>query len=70
MEILYYRIFKSKSSIWLAQNINKKQRNFVGHKFWAMDYYASKVGVDEKIIGSYIQNQEKEDKRIYDLFNR
>jgi putative transposase len=26
---------KGKSSIWVAQNIANKQRNFVGHKFWA-----------------------------------
>ncbi len=61
---------KGKSSIWIAQNINNKQRNFVGHKFWSMGYYTSTVGADEKIIRSYIQNQEKEDKRIDDLFNR
>jgi putative transposase len=26
---------KGKSSIWIAQNVANKQRNFVGHKFWA-----------------------------------
>ena len=61
---------KGKSSIWIAQNINNKQRNFVGHKFWARGYYVSTVGADEKTIRAYIQNQEKEDKRIDDLFNR
>src|SRR5258708_1251519 len=25
---------KGKSSIWIAQNVAGKQRNFVGHKFW------------------------------------
>ena len=61
---------KGKSSIWIAQNINNKKRNFVGHKFWARGYYVSTVGADEKTIRCYIQNQEKEDKRIDDLFNR
>ena len=63
------RFLKGKSSIWIAQNINKKQRNFVGHKLWAMGYYASTVEADEKIIRSYIPNQEKEGKPIDDLFN-
>ena len=61
---------KGKSSIWIAQNIANKQRNFVGHKFWARGYFVSTVGTDEQIIKTYIQNQEKEDKRMDDLFNR
>ena len=61
---------KGKSSIWIAQNIANKQRNFVGHKFWARGYFVSTVGADEQIIKTYIQNQEKEDKRMDDLFNR
>ena len=61
---------KGKSSIWVAQNIKGKQQNFVGHKFWARGYFVSTVGADEKTIRAYIQNQEKEDRRIDDLFNR
>jgi len=61
---------KGKSSIWVAQNIAGKDRNFVGHKFWARGYFVSTVGADEKVIKAYIKNQEKEDKRIDDLFNR
>jgi putative transposase len=63
---------KGKSSIWVAQTIANKQRNFVGHKFWARGYFVSTVGADEKIIRSYIQNQESDDKRLDDmsLFNR
>jgi putative transposase len=26
---------KGKSSIWIAQNVERKMRNFLGHKFWA-----------------------------------
>ena len=26
---------KGKSSIWIAQNIERKAKNFTGHKFWA-----------------------------------
>ena len=61
---------KGKSSIWVAQNIANKPRNFVGHKFWARGYFVSTVGADEKVIKTYIENQEKEDKRIDDLFDR
>ncbi|MBY0500934.1 MAG: IS200/IS605 family transposase [Alphaproteobacteria bacterium] len=63
---------KGKSSIWIAQNIANKQRNFVGHKFWARGYFVSTVGADEKTIRSYIQNQEAEDKLLDELslFNR
>ena len=31
---------KGKSSIWIAQNISNKQKNFVGHKFWSRGYYS------------------------------
>src|SRR6516164_4277974 len=61
---------KGKSSIWVAQNIANKQRNFVGHKFWARGYVVSTVGINEKVIRAYIENQEKEDKRLDDLFDR
>jgi|HubBroStandDraft_3_1064219.scaffolds.fasta_scaffold604983_2 hypothetical protein len=26
---------KGMSSIWIAQNVERKMRNFMGHKFWA-----------------------------------
>ena len=63
---------KGKSSIWIAQNIANKQRNFVGQKLWARGYFVSTVGINEQKIRSYIQNQEVEDKRIeqLNLFNR
>ncbi len=63
---------KGKSSIWIAQNIANKKQNFVGHKFWARGYYVSTIGADERTVRAYIQNQEKEDKRLdaLSLFNR
>ena len=63
---------KGKSSIWIAQNIANKQKNFAGHKFWARGYFVSTVGADEGVIKSYIQNQESSDKRLdqLNLFNR
>jgi putative transposase len=63
---------KGKSSIWIAQNIDNKKQNFVGHKFWARGYFVSTVGADEKVIRTYIQNQESDDQRLdqLNLFNR
>jgi putative transposase len=58
---------KGKSSIWIAQNITGKKQNFVGHKFWARGYYVSTVGADEKTVRTYIQNQDKEDRRLDEL---
>ncbi len=58
---------KGKSSIWVAQNINNRQKNFVGQKFWARGYFVSTVGADEKVIKKYIQNQESDDKRVEQL---
>ena len=28
---------KGKRSIWIAQNVERKMRNFLGHKFWGAD---------------------------------
>lgn len=63
---------KGKSSIWVAQNIGNRQRNFVGHKFWARGYFVSTVGANEEVIKKYVLNQESEDRRIdeLNLFNR
>ena len=41
---------KGKSSIWIAQNVERKARNFTGHKFWARGYFVSTVGRDEEMI--------------------
>src|SRR4029453_29002 len=41
---------KGKSSIWIAQNVERKIRNFLGHKFWARGYFVTTVGRDEEVI--------------------
>ena len=61
---------KGKSSIWIAQNIANRQRNFAGHKFWARGYFVSTVGANEERVRAYIQNQEQEDQRLDNLFDR
>jgi putative transposase len=55
---------KGKSSIWIAQNVERKLRNFLGHEFWARDYFVWTVGRDEEMIRAYIRNQEMADRQL------
>jgi len=55
---------KGKSAIAIARNYLGKKKNFTGQSFWARGYHVSTVGRDEEKIRKYIQNQEKEDKRL------
>jgi len=43
------------------------KRNFTGQHFWARGYFVSTVGKDEEAVRKYIQNQEKEDRRVEQL---
>ena len=54
---------KGKSAIWMAQNFDKKVRNFTGSSFWARGYFVSTVGRDEELIRNYIRHQEEVDKQ-------
>jgi len=58
---------KGKSSIWIAQNAERKMRNFLGHKFWARGYFVTTVGRDEEVIRAYIRNQELADQQLDQL---
>ena len=58
---------KGKSAICIARRFGGRQRNFQGESFWARGYYVSTVGKDAEMIKAYIQNQEKEDKRMDQL---
>ena len=64
-EVIGY--LKGKSSIWVAQNVERKARNFLGHKFWARGYFVSTVGRDEEMIRTYIKNQEVADQQLDQL---
>jgi putative transposase len=55
---------KGKSSIWIAQNVERKMRNFLGHKLWARGYFVTTVGRDEEVIRAYIRNQELADQQL------
>ena len=58
---------KGKSSVWIAENVERKLRNVLGHKFWARGYFVSTVGRDEETIRAYIKNQEIADKQLDQL---
>ena len=47
----------------LAQNVERKIRNFLGNKFWARGYFVTIVGRDEEVIRAYIRNQELADQQ-------
>jgi putative transposase len=46
---------KGKSSTWIAQNVERKMRNSLGHKFWARGYFVTTVGRDQEVIRAYHQ---------------
>ena len=58
---------KGKSSIWIAQNVERKPRNFLGHKFWARGYCVGTVRGNKEMIRAYIRNQEIADKELDQL---
>lgn len=58
---------KGKSAIHIARTYAGRRRNFVGQHFWARGYFVSTVGRDESVIRRYIQDQEKEDRRLEQL---
>ena len=60
---------KGKSAIAIARNFTGRKKNFQGQSFWARGYYVNTVGRDEEVVRKYIQNQEKEDRRVDTLFN-
>ena len=51
-------------AIHLARVYGERRRNFVGHSFWARDYFVSTVGRDETAIREYIRHQEAEERRL------
>src|SRR6478672_4265120 len=55
---------KGKSSIWIAQNVERKMRNFLGHKFWARGYFVTTVGRDEEVLRADMRNQELADGQL------
>jgi putative transposase len=44
-----------------------RRRNYVGQHFWARGCWVSTVGKNEAAVRRYIQDQEKEDRRLEQL---
>ena len=59
-EVIGY--LKEKSSTWIAQNVERKARNFLGHKLWARGYFVSTIGRNKGMTCAYIKNPEMADK--------
>ena len=57
---------KGKSAIWVAR-MSGRQKNFIGHNFWARGYCVSTTGLDEETVREYIKRQEEEDKKLDQL---
>ena len=55
---------KGKRAIHIAREFAGRSRNFVGQHFWARGSFVSTVGRDEQVIREYIQQQEREDRRL------
>ena len=55
---------KGKSAIRLARDFMGRGRSYKGYHFWARGYFVSTVGADEKVIRSYIRNQEHNDQKL------
>ena len=58
---------KGKSAIHIARVYAGRRRNYVGQHFWARGYWVSTVGKNEAAVRRYIQDQEKEDRRLEQL---
>ena len=48
----------------IARALADRSRNFVGQHFWARGSFVSTVGRHEQVIREYIQQQEREDRRL------
>ena len=62
---------KGKSAIHVARTFGGRKKSFTGQHFWARGYYVSTTGKDDEEVRRYIQEQEKEDRRLdqLDLFD-
>ena len=58
---------KGKSAIHVARTYLGQRKNYSGMHFWARGYFVSTVGADEEVVRVYIQEQEREDRRVEQL---
>jgi putative transposase len=50
---------KGKSAIRIHRDLSRVKGTLFGRSFWAREYCASTVGLDESAIHQYIQDQEQ-----------
>lgn len=60
-------LIKGKSAIHIARVYAGRRRNYVGQHFWARGYWVATIGKNEAAVRRYIQEREKEDKRLEQL---
>jgi len=53
---------KGKSAIRIHREWMKQRGTLFGRSFWSRGYCVSTVGLDEKMIQEYIQNQERQER--------
>ena len=58
---------KGKSAIHVARVYAGRRRNFIGPHLWARGNWVWTAGKNEAAVRRYIQEQEKEDKRLEQL---
>ena len=56
-------VYQGEKSIHIAREFAGRPRTH----FWARGYYVSTVGQDERVVRAYIQQQEREDRRLEQL---
>jgi len=60
-------LIKVKSSLWIAQNVERKANDLTGHKLCARVYFVSTLGQDKEKIRAHIKKQKLQDQEIDQL---
>ena len=58
---------KGRVAIRIFREMPDMRKKYWGRKFWTRGYFVSTVGVDERIIRKYVQNQERKERHYEQL---
>jgi putative transposase len=58
---------KGRVAIRIFKEMPDMRKKYWGRKFWTRGYFVSTVGVDERIIRKYVQNQEMKERHYEQL---
>ena len=61
------RRIKGRVAIRMFKEVPDMRKKYWGRKFWSRGYFVSTVGVNERIIRKYIQNQEMKERHYEQL---